>query len=122
MKRGKGNQIDSSDWQAIYDEKKGEYYVRVSSNRNNDVKLAIYLINKSIYDKLGTFPEDDYMIEDMIIRNGTLLYKNYKRNGKIYLLFIKNGFKRIDFAWAFDFTSEAYLSCFSEKRDSVIAV
>lgn len=75
IKSGHGNQINSADWSATYNSKYDKYVARVSYCSGCGFWMSLYEISKETYDKLGTFENDDYKTEQLIRREGNLLYR-----------------------------------------------
>lgn len=74
IKRGCGNQSNSSSWTAAYNEERNIYVAMLSFGSAYGCWEALYEIPGETYEACGTFENDDYKTE-RLIRKGRLLYR-----------------------------------------------
>lgn len=74
IKRGCGNQSNSSSWSMAYNEDYRKYVAMLSYSSAYGCWMALYEIPRETFEKAGTFENDDYKTENMI-RKGKLLYR-----------------------------------------------
>lgn len=74
VKRGCGNQSNSSSWSAAYLKDYDMYVALLSYSSACGCWEAIYEISAAAFERLGAFEDDDYKSERQI-RKGRLLYR-----------------------------------------------
>lgn len=90
IKRGCGNQSNSSAWSAAYNKEYKKYVAMLQFGSAYGGWMSLYEISKETFDKAGTFENDDYLTERMI-RKGRLLYKyENDRNSPEPMNFVKD--------------------------------
>ena len=73
FKEGCGTARNASSWKVCYDKALGIYTARVGFGGAGGSSVRLYQITKAIFDKVGTFEDDDYKSEKLIA-TGRILY------------------------------------------------
>ena len=74
FKEGCGNASNSSYWKVCYDDEKDRYTAMKSFSGAGGSSISLYEITKEIFEKVGTFEDDDYKSE-RLIGEGRELYR-----------------------------------------------
>lgn len=77
FKEGCGNKSNSSKWKCAYNSMTGEYTAALFFSSYQGTWLSLYIINKDIWDKVGTFENDDYKSERLIKTGELALEREY---------------------------------------------
>lgn len=73
FKEGCGTASNACHWTVCYDNVLGIYTARVGFGGAGGSSVRLYQITKEIFDKVGTFEDDDYKSE-RLIATGRILY------------------------------------------------
>ena len=73
FKEGSGTARNASHWTVCYDMELGIYTARIGFGGAGGGSVQLYQITKEIFDKVGSFEDDDYKSE-RLIETGRLLY------------------------------------------------
>jgi len=73
FKEGCGTASNACHWTVCYDNMLGIYTARVGFGGAGGSSVRLYQITKEIFDKVGTFEDDDYKSE-RLIATGRILY------------------------------------------------
>ena len=77
FKQGQGSAGNSSLWKVCYDTQgEGRYTAELRFGGACGASYKLYEINKEIFDRVGTFENDDYKSERLIKEGGRLLYRS----------------------------------------------
>ena len=77
FKEGKGRASNASCWKVCYDPSgEGRYTAEISFGGVGGASYGLYEIDKEIFDRVGTFEDDDYKSERLIREKGRSLYRN----------------------------------------------
>ena len=74
FKQGKGKADNSSRWKVCFDTQDERYTAELRFGGAGGASYKLYEINKDIFDRVGTFEEDDYKSERLIREGGRKLY------------------------------------------------
>lgn len=88
IKKGCGNESNSSSWKIAYCEESGEYFAMLSFCSYAGSWCSIYKISKEACDMAGSFEDDGYRTEEML-RKGEKIYlydneQNYPEPVEMY--------------------------------------
>ena len=74
FKQGQGNADNSSCLKVCFDTQDGRYTAELRFGGVGGASYKLYEINKEIFDRVGTFEDDDYKSERLIREGGRKLY------------------------------------------------
>ena len=81
FKQGQGSAGNSSHWKVCFDMQEGRYTAEIRFGGVGGASYRLYEIDKDIFDRAGTFEDDDYKSERLIREGGRMLYRSmFSRN------------------------------------------
>ncbi len=74
FKQGEGSADNSSRWKVCFDKQEGRYTAEVRFGGAGGASYKLYEISREIFERVGTFEDDDYKSERLIREGGRKLY------------------------------------------------
>lgn len=122
MKSGKGNKSNSADWTVCHDENSGKYTAKTVFASHAGHWFCLYEITKDIFEKVGTFEEDDYLSQRLIKNNGRLLFEDtYDKYCGWPTFQVEDTNYRSLCGWAFNDNEEQILNYTQDEEDKALS-